>query len=175
LKQHIVRIILGLAVVAAFIGHVVELYRVPFLDQLDNIIYDARLRWAAPKTTHEKIVILDIDEKSLGQLGRWPWERDKLATLIDKLFAKYGMVVVGFDVVFAEKDTSSGLPVLERLAKDRFKDNDQLQQAMPELRKQLDYDGRFAAALKGKPVVMGYYFSSEDNAQKTGALSSLEK
>ena len=35
MKQHAVRIALGLAVLAAFLGHAAKFYRIPFVDQLD--------------------------------------------------------------------------------------------------------------------------------------------
>ena len=104
MRQHIVRIALGLLIVLAFVGHAAELYSVGFITQLDNIIYDARLRFTMPGKVDERIVILDIDEKSLAvpELGRWPWSRDDISALIDKLYEKYGIGIVGFDVVFAE-------------------------------------------------------------------------
>jgi hypothetical protein len=43
-KQYAVRIALGLAVLAAFLGHAAKFFRIPFVDQLDHIIYDTRLR-----------------------------------------------------------------------------------------------------------------------------------
>jgi adenylate cyclase len=121
LKQHIVRIGLGLAVLLVFLAHSAELFNIRFITQLDAIIYDARLRLTMPKKLDERIVILDIDEKSLGKLGRWPWNRDKMAKLMNKLMGEgkddYNVALVGFDVVFAEPDTSSGINTLEALAK----------------------------------------------------------
>ena len=66
MKQHIVRICLGLLVVLLFIGHAAKFYQVGFISQLDNIIYDARLRFTMPGGVDDRIVILDIDEKSLA-------------------------------------------------------------------------------------------------------------
>ena len=66
------------------------------------------------------IVIVDIDEKSLAEEGRWPWRRNRMAQLLDELFDYYHVSVVGFDVVFAEPDESSGLKILENLAKGEF-------------------------------------------------------
>ena len=155
-----------------FLGHTAKLYQIGIVTQLDNIIYDYRLRRTMPDTVDDRIVILDIDEKSLdpGALGRWPWGRDKLVILLEKLFDKYGVAIVGFDVVFAEPDESSGLPVLERLSKTRLKDVGSFQAALGELRPQLDHDALFAKFLKGRPVVLGYYFSSEANAAEGGAI-----
>jgi len=172
LKQHIVRIALGLLVTLVFLGHAAKLYQIGFIAQLDNIIYDYRLRLTMPGTVDDRIVILDIDERSLSSraLGRWPWGRDKIAALLQKLFDKYGVVIVGFDVVFAEPDESSGLPVLERLAKTRLKEVGPFQSALNELRPELDHDALFAKFLKGRPVVLGYYFNSEENAAESGAI-----
>jgi adenylate cyclase len=172
LKQHIVRIALGLLVTLVFLGHAAKFYQIGFITQLDNIIYDYRLRLTMPGTVDDRIVILDIDERSLSPraLGRWPWGRDKIAALLQKLFDKYGVVIVGFDVVFAEPDESSGLPVLEKLAKTRLKEVGPFQSALNELRPELDHDALFAKFLKGRPVVLGYYFNSEEGAVESGAI-----
>ena len=100
MKQHIVRISLGIAVLLIFLAHAAEVFNVRFISQLDAIIYDARLRLTMPRKLDERIVILDIDEKSLGKLGRWPWNRDKMATLMNKLLGSgkddYGVALIGF-------------------------------------------------------------------------------
>src|SRR5688572_20617383 len=94
-----------------------------FVQQLELLAYDARLRFFMPKTLDPRIVIVDIDEKSLISEGRWPWSRDKLALLVRQLFTHYNVKVLGFDVAFPEPDPSSGLPRLEALAREELKDN----------------------------------------------------
>ncbi len=176
MKQRIVRIALGLLVMLVFLVHAARLYPEPirFITQLDNIIYDFRLRRTMPKGVDNRIVILDIDEKSLAEIGRWPWGRDRLASLIEKLFDKYGIVLLGIDVVFAEPDVSSGLPVLEGLAKNEIRNDARLQSLLGKLRPMLDHDGLFAKAIKGRPVVLGYFGilagRSAEEANETGAL-----
>ena len=172
MKQYAVRIALGLAVLAAFLGHAAKLYRIPFVDQLDRIIYDTRLRLTMPRDVDERIVILDIDEKSLAtpELGQWPWGRDVVAGLVAKLFDKYGVAILGFDVVFAEPDRSSGLRVLDGLAKGPLKDVPDFQAALAELRPRLDHDAQFVQTIKGRPVVLGYYLTSDRDARTSGAL-----
>ena len=156
----------------AFVGHAATFYKIGFITRLENIIYDYRLRLTMPGTVDDRVVILDIDERSLDPraLGRWPWSRDKIVGLLQKLLDKYGVVLIGFDVVFAEPDESSGLPVLEKLAKTRLKDIGPFQSALKELRPGLDYDAIFANFLRGRPVVLGYYFNSNDDAVESGAL-----
>jgi adenylate cyclase len=41
-----------------------------------------------PGGVDRRIVVLDIDEKSLGELGRWPWPRSLMADIVNKLFDK---------------------------------------------------------------------------------------
>ena len=53
--------------------------------------------------TAQPVAIVDIDERSLAEYGQWPWPRDLVARLVAQLSA-YGVVVVGFDIVFAEPD-----------------------------------------------------------------------
>ena len=49
--------------------------------------------------TKDNILILDIDEKSLSEIGQWPWPRTVLADLFQKS-KESGMLVLGLDVLF---------------------------------------------------------------------------
>ena len=170
MKQNIVRIVLGLVITLFFIGHAARYYEVPIITQLDNIVYDARLQLTMPRGVDERIVILDIDEKSLQEVARWPWPRDIMAELIEKLFGKYEVAIVAFDVVFAEADYSSGIRVLDQLAQGTLKDVPDFLQSYRGLRSSLDNDGRFAQAIKGKSVVLGYYLNSDKDAKRIAAI-----
>lgn len=142
----------------------------PFISLLDAHIYDSKVRWFMPDTVDERVVIVDIDEKSLAVLGRWPWNRKLLSDLVIRLVDDYQAKVVGFDVVFAEADESSGLSVLEDVGREYFRGDAHFQRVLADLRPELDYDGLFAESLQGRPVVLGYYFSSLINAEKSGVL-----
>jgi adenylate cyclase len=169
-SQRVVRILLGLAITLFFIGDAARFYSIAFIKQLDQIIYDARLRLTMPRGVDRRIVILDIDEKSLQEVARWPWPRDIMARLLDKLFEEYHVAVVGFDVVFAEHDYSSGIKSLDELAHGALKDDPEFGRAYQRLRPGLDNDARFARAMKGRPVVLGYYLNSEKNAKRIAAI-----
>ena len=169
MKQYLPRYVLGLLILLVLLGHSARFYQIPFINHLDALIYDAKVRLTMPQSVDSRVVILDIDEKSLAEQGRWPWGRDKLATLMDKLFDQYGVRLVGFDVVFAEPDDSSGLKSLESIAGKELKDVAVFQSTLRELRPQLDHDARFAAALKNRPVILGYYFSSNEGGISSGA------
>ena len=170
MKQHIVRIAIGIAMTLFFIGHAARFYQVGFITQLDNIIYDTRLKLTMPRGVDNRIVILDIDEKSLGEVGQWPWKRNVMAELMQKLFDKYGIAVLGFDVVWAEPDTSSGINTLDALASKDLKQVSGFPELYQKLRPALDYDGLFAESIKNKAVVLGYYFNSEERSVKVNAI-----
>lgn len=79
-----------------------------FIERIEHLIYDIRLQAGLVFENKKKpnIVIVDVDEKSLRQEGRWPWSREKLGLLVDKLFSHH-VALIGFDVVFAEKETTA--------------------------------------------------------------------
>ena len=173
IKDNSVRIGLSLLVLAIFVGHAAQWYRIGFVEQMENIAYDQRLLWSMPNTMDNRIVIVDIDERSLTAEGRWPWSRNKVATMVENLFEQYESALVAFDIVFAEPDDSSGLSVLERLAAENFADDENFRTQLQLLKPELDYDGLFAETVQKYPVILGYYFNfanSDEEVSKIGAL-----
>ena len=142
------------------------------LDEMESFSYDTRLRLTMPGTVDKRIVIVDLDEKSLAAEG-WPWPRTKYADLVHQLFDHYKIGVLGFDEVFGEPDNSNGGPVLDALASGPLADLPGFVERVPGLRDQLDHDRIFAAALAGKPVVMGVFMKGSlprGEAAGTGEL-----
>jgi adenylate cyclase len=60
------------------------------------------------------VVIIDLDDASLQEIGQWPWPRNTVAQMVQNLF-RLGVGVVGFDVVFAESDRMNGKNVVNSL------------------------------------------------------------
>ncbi len=170
ISRHTVRVALSLGVVILLLLHATGTFQLGFVNRLENFTYDVRLNLMMPGTIDQRIVIVDIDEKSLQEQGRWPWGRNKLAQLVDKLFDDYKINVLGFDVVFAEKDESSGLRSLQDIQQNYLK-SDEFGQIVEQLRPQLDYDQLFAKSMAGRNVVLGYYFRRDDN--KDGRVGVL--
>ena len=170
LSRHRWRIAVTLVPLVFALLHATGMLRVGVLQQLDDIIYDARLRATMPQTLDERIVIVDIDEKSLAEIGRWPWGRNKLADLTTELFDNQHVALLGFDVVFAEPDDSSGLKRLKQLAQNELRDQPGFTDRLSQLQASLDYDSIFAKAIENRPVVMGYYFTSDRDGRVSGAL-----
>ncbi|HUC47860.1 MAG TPA: adenylate/guanylate cyclase domain-containing protein [Xanthobacteraceae bacterium] len=56
--------------------------------------------------TARPVVIVDIDEDSLKEIGQWPWPRTTVADLVTKI-TELGALCIGFDIIFAEPDRMS--------------------------------------------------------------------
>ena len=149
------RWLVGLLVIAVFLLHpLTQFGKTTLLAKLEAISYDTRLKLTLPNRDDPQVVIIDINEPSLQREGRWPWSRDKLARLTTQLLDRYQARAVGFDVVFAEPDRSSGIDVLERLAQRDLKDDRGYVATLDRLRPELDFDARFAEAIRGRPVIL---------------------
>jgi adenylate cyclase len=160
-KKHVLRIALGLLIVVGFLLHAAGYYEVPVMVRLEHLAYDARLQLTMPRSVDPRIVIVDIDERSLAAEGRWPWRRDRLGLLLDRLFDEYRIRAVGFDVVFAERDESSGLGVLRDLAQNELRQVPGFQSTLEQIAPSLEFDRIFAEKIKGRAVVLGYYFNRD--------------
>ncbi len=161
LKRHALVLMLNLSMMVVFALNTVGVIQIGAISRLENFAYDQRVRWTMPNTQDTRIVVLDIDEKSLRALGQWPWRRDIMAQLVNKLFDRYKIETLGFDVVFAEPDDSAGLGQLELLAQGSLKDNTAYRQALAQIKPELDFDGAFASSLKGRKVALGYVFRAD--------------
>ncbi|MDB5963816.1 MAG: adenylate/guanylate cyclase protein, partial [Polaromonas sp.] len=170
LSRHWPRIAVTLIPLVFALLHAGGALRLGVLQRLDDIIYDARLRATMPGTLDERIVIVDIDEKSLAEVGRWPWGRNRLADLVGELLDKQKVALLGFDVVFAEADDSSGLKRLRQLAQNEMKDQPGFADKLAQVQGSLDYDAVFARSIEKRPVVMGYYFTSDRDGRVSGTL-----
>ena len=171
--QRIIRLVLSLVILLAMLVDTSGLYKYPILSKLENWTYDARLNFTLPKTKDNEVVIVDIDETSLVKVGRFPWKRDVLGDLVNNLYDHYQIKTMGFDIVFAEKDESSGLNAFIDLAENELKDNKSYIETLEKIRPSLEFDRLFASSMQNKNIVMGYYFKSslqEGEEEKTGLL-----
>jgi adenylate cyclase len=108
--------------------------------------------------------IIDIDERSIKAFGNWPWRRDLLARLIDKLSAA-GVRVVVFDVVFPEPTVD----VLDLLPA-QLRNSPEFQSALNKLPEAGSPDAAFAKAIAAHPTVLGIIGTS----QVSGSLPAVK-
>lgn len=141
--------------------------KVPAVVALDRIVTDAWLN-IRPVTKDPRIVIVDIDERSLAQHGRWPWSRSSVARLTNNLLENGQAKLVAFDVLFAEAEQNSDLLLLDRLMSlPTFRDKTQ---ELAQIRSVRDADQLLMSAFDNKPVVLGYYFTGDRDGHKSGQL-----
>lgn len=155
-----IRLGLSLALLFLFLLHSTGAMPVRLLTQIEAYTYDARVRLTLPAagTPHiARVVILDMDEKTLAAEG-WPLPRDRLAQMVTLLFERYRIRTLGMDILFADPDRSSGAALLTRLAQRDMADLPGFAVRAEALQGELDYDRRFAEALRGRSVVLGYFF-----------------
>lgn len=94
----------GLALLAAAV--VLRAWDPIPLQQLRTATFDLYQKIKPREITDRPVVIIDLDERSLEEVGQWPWPRTIVAELVSRLTAM-GAIVIGFDVVFAEPDRMS--------------------------------------------------------------------
>lgn len=131
---------LGIAAVA-LVGYIKYPSAVmPFEHKINDAMFLLRGEIKGDKN----IVIVDIDEKSLKELGQWPWSRDKVAHLLENL-KEDGAAIIGVDVVFAEPDNSSPKAVFRKLG---IADTNVA-----------DYDRMLGETIAQTPTIVGYVFA----------------
>jgi len=168
------RTILNIFLISFFLLQSANVFQYSWIESLENKIYDVRLNFTMPNTKDPRVVILDIDEKSLKNIGRWPWNRKVMTELVDTLFDHYYIQVLGFDILFAEPDDSSGLATLNAIADGPLKDNSDYLSTLEQMREALNYDQLFANALQDRDTITGFFFRNQLNVNakelNTGVL-----
>ena len=133
----------------------------PFIRFMELKALDLRMVSRGALPAGDETVIVAIDEKSLSELGRWPWPRTTIARLIDTLQG-YGARAVGFDIVFAEPDANSSLQTVAELSQEVRDAGVEDKRVFGLLEKQwklADTDAALAGAIeKAKNVTLGYFF-----------------
>ena len=167
-RRYLARALLGLLTTFGVLGHITGQYTIPFVDQIENLLYDTRVRLSAPGGIDDRIVIVAIDEDSLERLGHWPFTREKFAIAMNNLFA-YGAAVVAFDVLFSERDEGADLELLRQLAAENA--DGEFLDKLDTFEPQIDRDRIFAEALQLGPAVLGYFFDTNpETAYARGEL-----
>lgn len=123
---------------------------------------DLRFRLRGPRAAGPEVVIAAVDEKSIDQLGRWPWPLTIQAHLIERL-TEYGAGAIGYDMVFSSSDTSAGVDKLRAIKKKlqvaRQPLDEELVTFIDQALLEADHDRIFADALRrSKRAVLGYFF-----------------
>lgn len=106
----------SIAVLACALALFMEWQRPEFVVRLDEGLRDNFVRLNADQTPEERLVVIDIDETTLREIGPWPWPRDRLADLVEILLGTYAVRAVGLDIVLPEPADAGGDARLAALA-----------------------------------------------------------
>jgi len=138
--------------------------------RIEYLLYDIRFNLFLPITKREasdhKIAIIDIDEKSIINEGRFPWSRKKVASLIERL-GEAGAIVIAFDVVFSEKEENPVARINQSVP--QWLLTPISSQQWQSIASMADADQVMANAMAQYDVVLGFFFQGEA-AYKNGQL-----
>ncbi len=131
------------------------------MHRLELFVQNAHFQWRGPVQPGPEVVIAAIDEKSIDELGRWPWPRNKIAHLVDRL-VQHQVKVIGFDMVLSSPDESSGKTSLKKIKetlKENIKDGLLVDKILDPIIQESDNDAILATALKkSRRSILGFFF-----------------
>ncbi len=133
------RALFGLALTALICTGLAGVWNIPFVESLDRQAYDARLRLLRSDSAPQ-VVLVDIDERALAEVGRWPWSRATLANMASAIGRQGQARTIAFDILFAEAQAEAG------------------------------EDAALAQAIADWPVVLGYYLTNDRDGRTSGRL-----
>lgn len=130
---------------------------------------DSKFRMRGKRPVGQDIVIVDVDDKSIEQFGRWPWNRRILGEGLQKI-AQNHPKVIALDILFSEPDPNSQAPKFRALQNQyrSFHSKDSFFNILTQETQKADTDHFFSNTIKTvnekTPVMLGYffYFTKED-------------
>jgi CHASE2 domain-containing sensor protein/tRNA A-37 threonylcarbamoyl transferase component Bud32 len=116
-----VNLYLGAVVAAAFLY--LSFFPFSFIESLEKPIYDIEMRLDMPRNPGEsRVSIVNIDEKSIRNIGQWPWPRHIIAEMLTILKSN-GAKLIGTDIVFSEKEQNEALKEFKDLYREIIEKN----------------------------------------------------
>ena len=140
-----------------------------FIKSISFISFDLYQKALPLKKEQSNVVIIDIDEESLGKFGQFPWSRSVFAKILDKVNIS-NPKAVGFDIFFTEKDKQSPDEII--------KSYNLIPTDVAELQKLKGHDELFAEKLKETNsviAVLGSNVPSHSNYKRKAKARFLSK
>jgi CHASE2 domain-containing sensor protein/tRNA A-37 threonylcarbamoyl transferase component Bud32 len=148
-------LIIGGIVVAIFIY--LSFAHFSVFESLENIIYEIEMRLDTPRNPGEsKVAIVDIDDKSIRNLGEWPWPRHIIADMIT-ILKNNGAKLIGLDMIFSQKEQNPSIKEIKGLSakilerEESFnagEENNWILIELKEIEKRLDNDRALSQAVQ---------------------------
>ena len=146
----------GLIGFAIFVSFLPIFNPLKIFTSLQNYSFDTFQR-ILPREVYSEdpVVIIDIDDRSLAEIGQWPWSRNQLAKLTNQAYAA---AALGFDIVFAEPDRTNPQNLIANYSFDEAINK--------ELASLPSNDELFADAISNHgTVVLGQALNNKDNTK----------
>jgi adenylate cyclase len=138
----------------------------PVLERFQMLVFDAYQRLQPRPESQAPILLVDIDEASILELGQWPWPRSALAEIVDRL-GELGAAAVTFDMVFPEPDRTSPARIAAALQEAG------IDVVLPAGTSGLDNDAVLAEAFRRNNVIAGFAVSNETDAALAPSKSAF--
>jgi len=148
--------------------------KIPFLAWIERSDFDMHLRYHRPGPIYPDIVVVEVNERSMQELGQFPFPR-KIYSKFIKNLEKLGAKVIAFDITFPEKERNTVASQVKSIVEDLERLGSGGVQAAQIVRKKIDLedgDVIFGQALRESkiPIVIGFTFSGQ-NAIDSGAAN----
>ena len=123
--------------------------------ELRNRVFDTYQRFQPRPYLDPPVRILDIDEESLRTFGQWPWPRDLLARILNRL-TEAGVAVIALDMLQQEPDRTGPQSLLKQWQ--GRPDFATLQEAIKQLP---NPDAEYIQALASDPTVLAFALNAK--------------
>jgi adenylate cyclase len=156
-------VVAGLATLTTFLAAALLL---PANDILRDRAFDMQLgseQWLRkPALSDQKVIVVDIDRRSIDRLGDWPWPRDTMARLVEAIAAQRP-AAIAIDILLAEPDDRSPAALARRLGSVTGRaEISALAERLP------DGDELLARAIRTAPVALGLVLDPDRNGTLPG-------
>ena len=130
-----------------------------FIKSISYLSFDLYQKIFPLDKQDSKVVIINIDEKSLSKFGQFPWNRSIFAKIIENV-NRSNPKVIGFDIFFTEKDKQTPEEIIKAyniLSSDVINYLTNIQSHDERFRQQLDVSNSVLAVLGSKVASEGSY------------------
>jgi adenylate cyclase len=98
-RKTLIPTMIGIVITLVFCGLALIKF-VPF-ERVELLLYDLRYHIQGRLAPPKDIVIVGIDDRSIERIGRWPWDRSRIASVVD-ILKDMGAKVIAVDIIFSE-------------------------------------------------------------------------
>lgn len=107
---------MSICVLACMVAFWIECTRPDYASRVDEAVRDAFLQMGVDERAESRLVVVDISEKALNEVGAWPWSRSQIADLVETVLSHYRARAIALDIVLPEPADHEGDVRLAALA-----------------------------------------------------------